>query len=489
MAELFVARATGIAGFEKLVALKQILPHLACNSEFLEMFLDEARLAATLHHPNIAQVYDIGCEGGSYFFTLEYVRGHDIRQIVLASRRARVDLPMAHMLAIIRGACAGLHYAHEKTDASGSSLNIVHRDVSPGNVLITYDGCVKIIDFGVAKAMSRQTETQSGIIKGKVSYMSPEQCRGEPLDRRSDVFALGILLYELTTRSRLFRGESEYATMRAVNKADVPPPRSRCPDYPHELQEIVLKALAGSREERYATAEALQLDLERFSRDRSLWVSTVELARYMREMFPEEWAACSAPESNLDPPRFTDAAPHDGSQGSAQTPTDSSGIRTQMSWRHHLPRSRRWPMAAAALTGGVASMLAFGVGTQPEPPPEPPPVTSEIIEDPVVPAVQLKGPRPAVEPPVPVAEATIAAETPPIPQGSEAIEEPMDIVIEDDLPQETVQPQISKSSEPPGPETQPTPPPPRTKKSRRTNKTRQRDRRTWDPDSALLPPG
>src|SRR5690606_23277729 len=180
MAELFLARATAIHGFEKLVVLKRILPQHAESEDFIRMFLAEARLAATLHHPNIVQVYDIGEEdNNNVFFTMEYVQGQDLRKLVRAARKAEKALPLEHILHIVMGIAAGLHHAHEKIGLDGRPLGIVHRDVSPSNVLVTYEGGVKIVDFGIAKAATAQTATIAGTLKGKIPYMSPEQCRGE----------------------------------------------------------------------------------------------------------------------------------------------------------------------------------------------------------------------------------------------------------------------------------------------------------------------
>jgi serine/threonine protein kinase len=285
MAELYLARATGIQGFQKLVALKRILPQYAVNDEFVAMFLDEARLAATLQHANIAQVYDIGQSDDALFFTMEFIHGEDVRSILKTSCRRAARVPIEHALAIIAGAAAGLHAAHEKTALDGRPLRIVHRDVSPSNVIVSYDGGVKIIDFGVAKAARRQRETRTGTLKGKIAYMSPEQCRGEEVDRQSDVFALGIVLYELSTGQRLFQGDNEFAIMQQIVTADAPPPSTRVAGYPSGLEAIVMKALARDKRRRYATAQALQLDLESYARAAGLVLSAVSLGDYMRELF------------------------------------------------------------------------------------------------------------------------------------------------------------------------------------------------------------
>ena len=285
MAEIYLARATGIEGFEKLVVLKRILPQFARNEGFVSMFLDEARLSATLQHPNIAQVYDIGQHDGSYFFTMEYVRGEDVRTLLKTSVKEKRRIPLSLCIKIIADACAGLHAAHEKCGMDGEALNIIHRDVSPSNVIVSYEGAVKLLDFGVAKAAQRQTETRSGTLKGKVSYMSPEQCRGRDLDRRSDIFALGILLYELTLRRRLFKAESEFEVMTNIVKHDVEPPSKRFPKYPKQLELILMKALRRDRDERYATAQEMQEDLEDFASRNRLRLSNVRLGKFMAEMF------------------------------------------------------------------------------------------------------------------------------------------------------------------------------------------------------------
>ncbi|HET6281318.1 MAG TPA: serine/threonine-protein kinase, partial [Polyangia bacterium] len=242
MAEIFLARAVGIEGFEKLVVCKCILSQRASDDDFVNMFIDEARLAAQLHHPNVAHVFDIGREGDLHFFAMEYVHGADVHEIQQAAR-GKGGVPLEQALAITIGAAAGLHYAHEKTDGNGQPLGIVHRDVSPSNVLVSFDGGVKVVDFGIAKATSQWARTRTGSIKGKIACMSPEQCRGEALDRRSDVFAVGILLYELTTGVRPFQADSDYAIIRRIVDEDAAPPSSHRPGYSAKLEGIVMRAL------------------------------------------------------------------------------------------------------------------------------------------------------------------------------------------------------------------------------------------------------
>jgi serine/threonine protein kinase len=285
MAEVWLARQLGMQGFEKIVVIKRARPELT-DAETTRLFLDEARLVATLEHPNIAQVYEIGFVSGSYFFVMEYVDGADLRRLIetAVARRHRVGL--ADALYIATHVCNALHYAHEKHDLDGHALQIIHRDVSPSNVLLSRDGAIKVCDFGVAKVRSQRVETtKSGMLKGKFSYMSPEQVQSKPLDRRSDVFSIGILLYELTTMTKLFRAGNELALLQQIADARIARPSSRVPGYPAELEHIVMKALAKDPEDRYPTAQALQLELEEFARERKLAMSSVGIAALMRRLF------------------------------------------------------------------------------------------------------------------------------------------------------------------------------------------------------------
>jgi serine/threonine protein kinase len=297
MAELYLARTTGIEGFEKLVVVKRILPQHVQSPSFVDMFLNEARLAATLHHPNIAQVYDIGLDDGDYFFAMEYVHGEDVQRIATASNEQGVPISMDAALTLACGLCAGLNYAHDKVGAEGRPLSIVHRDVSPSNVIISYDGAVKLVDFGIARAASRPGTTQGGL-KGKIAYMSPEQCRSKSvIDRRSDIFSVGTLLFELTTGQLPFVGETEYQVLNQIVNEDAPRPSTFVRDYPPQLERIVLRALARDPAKRYATAVELQGDLEDFAHENRLRVSALVLGRLMSTLFPErieEWTHAKA---------------------------------------------------------------------------------------------------------------------------------------------------------------------------------------------------
>jgi len=289
MAEIYLGRVRGTAGFDKLVAIKRILPFVALDSSFVEMFLAEARLAATLRHPNIADVFDVGIEDGSYFFAMEFIHGQDLRSIRLQASVAGVRVPLGIALAIVSGIVSALAYAHTKQGPTGP-LNLVHRDISPSNILVSFDGAVKLVDFGIARAETnpRTTITRTGQLKGKIPYMSPEQCRAKPMDGRADLFSLGIVLYELTTGVRPFDGKGDFDTLERIVHGNMRLPSEIVHDFPPALEAVVLRMLANKREARYQTAEALLADLERLTTEHGLFVSAFVVGKYMRELFPQE---------------------------------------------------------------------------------------------------------------------------------------------------------------------------------------------------------
>jgi len=304
MAEIFLARTLGASGFERYVVVKCIKPAFATDDQFVEMFLDEARISAQLHHQHIAQVFDMGVESGVLYFAMEHVHGQNVQAVMQAAQLLRQNIPYEHAVAIAIGAATGLDYAHDRVGPDGAPLDLVHRDVTPTNIIVSYDGAVKVVDFGIVKATSRATQTRSGVLKGKLAYMSPEQCRCAPLDRRSDVFALGILLYELTTLRPLYGGNSDYETMDRIVRADVMPPSARRADYPAELEDIVLRCLAKDPDARYQTAAALVEDLLSFAQRSMIAPTAVGLARFMRELFGkpgEPWIGIVLPPT--PPPR------------------------------------------------------------------------------------------------------------------------------------------------------------------------------------------
>ncbi len=290
MAQIYLARHEGIEGFERLCVVKRILPHLAENQDFVQMFLDEAKIAARLNHPNIVQIYDLGALDDSYFIAMEFIHGEDLRRIWKRADGAGKELPIPFVLRVIADACAGLDYAHKKSE-NGRPLNIVHRDISPQNVLVTFEGAVKVVDFGIAKAADKMTETRSGVLKGKYSYMSPEQASAREVDARTDIFALGVLLYELLTGTRLFKRNNDVATLRAVTECAVAPPSQVNTRIPGDLDGIVLKALARFPEVRFQQAVELQLALEGWLLDHQLPSSSAYVSSWMRELYGDRLAA------------------------------------------------------------------------------------------------------------------------------------------------------------------------------------------------------
>jgi hypothetical protein len=302
MAEIFLARVSGLPGFQKMVVIKRILPQLASKTDFVEMFLDEARIAATLQHPNVVQMYDVGVVDGNYFIAMEYLHGEDVRSIMKALFKKEEKLPLEHALNIMIGVCSGLHYAHEKVGFDGKPLNIVHRDVTPQNIIVTYEGGVKLLDFGIAKASNRFGETRFGTLKGKVPYMSPEQCRGETLDRRSDVFSLGIMMYELSLGKRLYKGASDFEILKQIVEGTVTPPHEVDPGYNPALEKIVMKALEKDPTKRWQTAREVQAELESLVREGRLYVSPIALQGFMEHVFGqkiEAWREAQASGKSL----------------------------------------------------------------------------------------------------------------------------------------------------------------------------------------------
>jgi serine/threonine protein kinase len=298
MAEIFLAKQTGISGFERMLVIKRILPHLAENKEFITMFLDEARIAAQLNHPNVVQIYDLGrlpTEGqgrhqDSYYIAMEYIHGEDIRKIYNQEVQRSARIPFEYASHIIGQAAAGLDYAHRKVDINGQALGLVHRDISPQNLLVTYDGHIKIVDFGVAKAANKMAQTRSGVLKGKYSYMSPEQAQGMKIDSRTDIFALAVVLYEITCGVRLFKRENELETLHAVIACEVTPPSKLDPGYPAELEKIVMKALSKNPARRYQAAGDFARDLDEYSQSVSKALTARDVAGYMQDLFADKLA-------------------------------------------------------------------------------------------------------------------------------------------------------------------------------------------------------
>jgi serine/threonine-protein kinase len=359
MAELFLARLPGIEGFDKKVVIKRVLPSLARDRDFIEMFLEEARLAATLHHQNIVQVHDIGQDEDGYFFAMEHLLGIDVGELMRVVSR-QDGLPLEIALEIARGACAGLHHAHERTSPAGGPLGIVHRDVSPQNLFVTFDGGVKLLDFGIAKAVQQSTShlTRSGTLRGKLPYMSPEQCQGVPIDRRSDVFSLGVVLWEMTVGERLFGGtrESDFEILKSIVEQDAPRPSSRAPHYPQALEVIVRKSLQRDPARRHQTCDELQGELEGFIRSQGTWATARDVARFMAKHFGDRLppAVEDRPGGEIVPfPRPTRALPAPKTEATVDLHPTPPASR---------PR-RILPWAAAAVAIAAAALAAgFWIG-------------------------------------------------------------------------------------------------------------------------------
>ena len=316
MGQVLLAKK-GQDDFEKLVVLKRILPHLVEDEEFFTMFRDEAKITMRLDHPNIARINEFGVEQNVHFIEMEYVAGEDLRRLEKVAAAGQLVVPLGVIIRVIADAAAGLDFAHKAKDSKGVPLGLVHRDVSPQNVLIGFDGSVKLIDFGVAKAMGRAQHTATGILKGKFPYMSPEQADGLELDPRSDVFALGIVLWEQLTGRRLFKGDNDLATQRLVKACVVAPPSSLDSNLPKELDAIVLKALAKLPADRYADAAEFRMALEDYALENSIPASSAHLAAFMQSVYSERIAKEQDPKSLEEDSGLTamDAGPGPASAG------------------------------------------------------------------------------------------------------------------------------------------------------------------------------
>lgn len=291
MAEVFKARTFGVQGFSKLVAIKKILPHLAEDEQFVDMFIAEAKMAVQLTHTNIAQIYDLGCIDNDHYIAMEYVSGRDLLSLHNHFRKTGRKLPVELVAYIGARIAEGLDYAHNKKGADGRPMNLVHRDISPQNVLISYDGAVKLIDFGIAKgSLQGRQQTQAGVLKGKFGYMSPELVTGQEIDHRSDIFALGTVLYELLTSERLFLGESDFATLEQIKTCDIPPPSVRSPEVSPALDDILMKALTRDPNDRYSRAAEMSEAFERMLREVGHHHPMKALGHWMQTSFREERA-------------------------------------------------------------------------------------------------------------------------------------------------------------------------------------------------------
>ncbi|NPD29215.1 serine/threonine protein kinase [Corallococcus exiguus] len=335
MAEVWLARQTGIEGFQKELVVKRILPHLAEDREFVEMFKNEALIAARFNHPNIAQVYEFGEANGTYYIAMEFIHGEDLGRVMRKASGMNQWIARPLAIRIVASACEGLYYAHSRNDDRGQPLNVVHRDISPQNILISFDGSVKLVDFGIAKAADQASMTKSGAIKGKFAYMAPEQAAGKHLDRRADIFAIGLVLYEMLTGHRPLKKDSELATLQAAMECSIPSP-SEVADVPRDMDHVVMRALAKSADDRYDNAREFQTALEELLVNERWLVTSGQISELMKTLFADRLDAelkqgqvmPVGEDSNTAPPRPPPDMNWDAPPGESRERSRSNATRT-----------------------------------------------------------------------------------------------------------------------------------------------------------------
>jgi len=369
MAVVFLAASQGPRGFSKLVVVKELKEEFTHDSEFTSMFVDEARLAARLNHPNIVQTYEVEEQEGHFFIVMEYLEGQPLSQT--RSRLARLGATLRdHQVRVLCDVLEALHHAHELADYDGRPLNVVHRDVSPHNIIITYEGISKLVDFGIAKASDQSSQTRTGVIKGKLAYMSPEQAFGKPVDRRADVFAVGVILWEAITGRRMWKGNAEGAIAHRLSVGDIPKITDHVPEPPMLLKQICERALAPRSADRYPTAAAMRIDLERYIASLAQKPTPRDFGNLVGQAFGEERARLAAlveeqmrvvrnlsDTGSMDVPRINTAMP-------TLTPHSKSGpLSMQMSARSmRMPDQPGYPVKWLVL-GGIALVILGAAAT------------------------------------------------------------------------------------------------------------------------------
>lgn len=355
MAEVWKARMRGVEGFQKTVAIKKILPHLSDNDEFIEMFVNEAKLAAQLNHSNIIHIYDLGKIASSYYIAMEYVDGHDLKTILRQGEDRSQPMTLELALFITSKVASALDYAHRKRDFDEKEIGLVHRDVSPQNILISHEGDIKLCDFGIAKAASKASHTQAGALKGKLQYMSPEQAWGQKIDRRSDIFALATVMFELLTARKLFSGENEISVLERVREAKVVPPSSINEEVTPAIDTVVLKALEKDPEARYQTAGELARDLDSILYSMRPTPTSADLAIYMHRIYSEE-------ESKAGTMVMEHPAPADLQNAQSPTvisPMQELALPKVTSYARRTATPMEMPAAAAVPVAGHAHEVNF----------------------------------------------------------------------------------------------------------------------------------
>ncbi|MBN1944173.1 MAG: protein kinase [Bradymonadales bacterium] len=348
MAEIFRAKTFGAAGFEKEYAIKRILPNLGLDHEFVSMFVNEAKLVVDLYHPNIVQVFDLGQIDGAFFIAMEFVQGKDLLDLLARCAENDLKIPLKLTMFIMMEMLKGLDFAHNATDRSGEELNIIHRDVSPSNIMLSYTGHVKIGDFGVAKARTQRRLTEVGTLKGKVGYMSPEQVRGEEIDRRSDIFAAGIILYESLTMTRLYMGGNDLDVMLKIRDSDVGQDLARCRKVPPSLLAILYRALAKNPQDRYQSCEEFHADIQNFAYRHDIKTGNTDLSAFLHRVFAEEIQAEKA--QRLEDPGYSMAQLIQHAPAGTLDPEQDAGTSHAASGPHPSPLS---PEAVSARLGEI----------------------------------------------------------------------------------------------------------------------------------------
>jgi serine/threonine protein kinase len=466
MAEVYLAKAAGPMGFEKTLVLKRILPHLAEDPSFVEMFLGEAKLAAQLNHPNIVQIFDFGEADGEYFLAMEFIDGPNLRVLLKRATAAGLTLPPALCARLIAAACEGLAFAHDFQDPStGELIGLIHRDISPDNILVSRQGAVKVVDFGIAKAAGQSHKTQSGVIKGKLAYMPAEQVRAKTLDRRVDVYALGVVLYELLTGHKPFDAPTDASLMQAILFEPQTPAAQHRPDLPESLQHILERALAKDRDQRYPDCLTLASDLEEFIQSVGKPVTTQQIVQLVAQVAPNTDAPMPTPQAGTPKsgggarasttPVHTPApissptgaaarsgsrqalAPRTGERAAVAAPALEEPPEKTITLPSASPAVARpqaepppararnrllLALAGVALLMGGGGLVMWRTGSQPEPstpavvvlPPTPAPSPEPKPPEPVVAAPHVDEPAPAGDPPAtPVKPASPEPVTPP----------------------------------------------------------------------------
>ena len=350
MAEVWRAKITGEANFQRIVAIKKILPHVSEDEDFITMFTDEALITASLVHANIGQVYEFSKVNDVFYIAMEYISGKDLKSLWSWSKARGQVMPIELAAFIVMRMCDGLEYAHSRRDNTGNPSAVVHRDISPQNVLISWEGDVKVIDFGIAKATEKSGKTRPGTLKGKFAYMAPEQIRGLPLDGRSDIFAIGVVLYELCTGQRGFQADSEFSLLEMVRNVEIRPPSLLNQALPPELERIIYKSLAKDRDQRYASCADMSEDLQRFLLMRGKPPQARDLSAFMRENFTVDWdkeRARLESYREVNPKEFQGAEHQAKTTSSTSFDIDDGGDDSAFSTTNATPSASSAPMPVA----------------------------------------------------------------------------------------------------------------------------------------------